>query len=177
MRVAALVLLSMATGCVSHLRKGDEAFAQGRHASAADEYRRAAVLEPDAVAFRMAVLHALEGSDFYDPARARSLLTELASRSPRGPFGVASEKALDTLRRQEELTIRLESLEAELPEVRKALEAKDAELQVQLTSAQEQAEKAAAESQRLTTELQELRAENERLQQELEALKSIDLRK
>lgn len=175
-RLSLLLPLALAAGCVSHLRRGDEAFVQGMHASSVDAWRRASETNPDAVDFRLALIHATEGTAFHDPERARALLEALAARSPQGPYGVAAARALEALARQKSLEERLTALEAELSEVRRVLDEKDAELQLQLTQAAEQSEKAAQESARLNAELQQLRDENAQLQQELEAIKSIDLR-
>lgn len=173
--LAAVVLPACAGGFLGSRNSFERAFESGRYESAMATFARDSSLHTEEEPlFRAGLLRATPDRPFYDPDRARMLLSRLLDLHPDTDFRAYAEGLLSLLDRMEATSSRVASLQEELAEtearndsLREAL----LETGVRVDSLEE--ELAAAEG--LEEELEAALSRAARLEKQLEQLKQVHL--
>lgn len=179
LRTLPAVALTLAlAGCASVSGPADRAFEAGNYAGAAAAYEDVLRRDPRArgdaqLMLRLALAYAMPASPVHDPARALSLLKDVAARFPATREGAQATVLVPQLEQQVRLTeaiaaarARMADLEAELARVREEAKTLDAAGRAKDEHAN-----------RLRASLTDAQVQLKRVRDELEQLKRIDLKR
>jgi hypothetical protein len=176
--LVALALTLALAGCTSVSGPADRAFEAGNYASAAAAYEDVLRRDPQArgnsrLLLRLGLAYAMPASPVHDPAKALSLLKDVAVRFPATREGGQATVLVPQVEQQVPLTAalaaaraRIADLEGELTKVREEAQTLDAAARAK----DEQAN-------RLRASLADAQGQLKRVREELEQLKRIDLRR